>query len=170
MEENRNDIEGRIRPRDPKVIGLTTTHMRIAPSDVVRRLLQLAFRDARTVIDVTYAGGNFWGEPLPPEIVLTTSNIDPAADTDAHLNFTDTGLPDGAYDVVIDPPHNPDAGVNSFIRARYGTAQGTDGLKQLIEDGARLGVIVKVQDQAHGGEFIEETEWVRHALGLPLYF
>ena len=178
MGENRNGVGGCIRPRDPKVIGLTTTHMPIPPADVIRRLLQLAFRDAHTVLDLTYAAGCFWRDPLPPEIMLTTSNIDPSADTDLHLDFTATGLPDGAYDVVvIDPPHNPDAGVSSFMRARYGTAQGTDGLKRLIEDGvqealriSRRGVIVKVQDQAHGSEFIEETEWVRHALAMPLYF
>jgi hypothetical protein len=178
MRENRNGAGTRIRPRDPQVVGLTTTHMRIAPADVIRRLVQLAFRDARTVLDLTYAAGNFWHSPLPPGIELTTSSIDPAADTDLHLDFTATGLPDGAYDVaVIDPPHNPDAGVSSFIRARYGTARGTDGLQRLIEAGcreawriARLGVIVKVQDQSHGSEFVEESEWARHALPIPLYF
>lgn len=177
MEENRNAFEARIRPRDPKVIGLTTTHMPIPPSAVIRRLLQLAFRDAHTVLDLTYAGGNFWGRSLPPEIALTTSNIDPAADADLHLDLTATGLPDGAHDVVvIDPPHNADAGAQSFMGARYGTVQGTDALQRLIEDGvreawriARLGVIVKIQDQAHGSRFVEESEWVRHALPLPVY-
>lgn len=178
MEENCNDAKRPIRPRDPKVVGVTTTHMPISPADVTRRLLQLGFRDARTVLDATYAGGNFWGSPLPPEIDLTTNNIDPDADTDLHLDFTATGLPEGAYDVVIiDPPHNPDAGVDSFMRARYGTVKGTDGLQRLIQDGVResmrvasLGIIVKVQDQSHGNEFVEENEWVRHAVGVPLYF
>jgi hypothetical protein len=88
-----------------------------------------------------------------------------------------TGLPDDAYDVVVlDPPHNPDAGVNSFLGARYGTARGTDGLERLIRDGvreawriARIGVIVKVQDQSHGSEYVEESEWVRHAVPMRVY-
>lgn len=179
MEENRNGYAGRIRPRDPKVVGLTTTHMRIAPADVIRRLLQLAFRDGRTVLDLTHAGGCFWGDPLPPEIVLTTNNIDPDAATDLHLDFTATGLPDDASDVVIyDPPHNEHTGRASFMRARYGNAT-----RELIEAGtreawriARLGIIVKVQDQNHGSEYVEESEWVRHAVlrddgtPMPVYF
>jgi hypothetical protein len=172
MEDNRNGI---IRPRDPKVIGMTTTHMPIPPADVIRRLLQLGFRDARTVADMTYAGGCFWREPLPPGIVLTTSSIDPAAETDLHHDFTATGLPDGAYDVVIiDPPHNQHTGQASFMRARYGSAT-----RELIEDGVReswrvgrLGIIVKVQDQNHGSRYVEESEWVRHGVlradGTPM--
>jgi len=177
MEENRNGAGPHIRPRDPKVIGLTTTHMPISPADVIRRLLHFTFRDAVSVLDLTYAGGNFWGDPLPPEITLTTNNIDPAADTGLHVDFTATGGRNGAYDVVVlDPPHNADAGTASFMRERYGTVKGTDALQRLIQDGAKeawriakTGVIIKVQDQNHGSEYLEESQWVRSIIPARPY-
>jgi len=42
--------------------------MPIASHEAVRRVVELAFRDATSVLDLTYAAGCFWRDPLPPAI------------------------------------------------------------------------------------------------------
>jgi hypothetical protein len=70
--------------------------------------------------------------------------------------------------VVYDPPHVADGGVEGIMAQRFGTAKGTLGLKKLIQAGflescrlARLGVLVKVADHAHGGEWLSLSDWIK---------
>jgi hypothetical protein len=149
--------------------------MTIPSHEAVRRLLELDFRDARTVLDLTFADGGFWREPLPPGITLATNNLNPRAPTDHHADFTAVPFADSSYDlVVLDPPHIADGGKASIMAARYGTVRGTDGLRLLIEAGCReawrlahVGVLMKVADCEHGGRVLELGSWVRGVLGSP---
>lgn len=167
-----------IRPHDPAIIGRT---VRIGPYDsaeATRRWLELAFRDAHTALDLTYAHGGFWKQPHPPGLTVTTSNIDPASGADLHLDFTATGLPDDAYDLVVyDPPHLADLGADSIMGRRFGTVKGTPGLELLITAGvreawrvARVGILVKLADHSHGSEFLQLCRWVYDELGADLYY
>ena len=167
-----------IRPPDPAVKGKT---LRLAPygsAEATRRYIHHAFRDAHTAIDLTYAHGGFWERPYPPGLAVTTSNIDPASGADLHLDFTATGLPDGAYDLVVfDPPHIADGGQHGIMAGRFGTVRGIPALRELIQAGAReawrvasIGVLVKVADHAHGGRYQPLSRWVEDALDAPLYF
>jgi hypothetical protein len=114
---------------------------------------------------------------LPPGLIVTSNNFDTAAETDLHLDFTATGLPDGAYDLVIyDPPHVVDAGAASIMDQRFGTVRGIAALRQVIEAGAReawwvarVGVLVKVVDHLHQGEHLLLSGWVKAAIPMRLY-
>src|SRR5205823_4567379 len=140
-----------IRPSDPAIRGPTLRYMGIRSHEAVRRLAHLAFRDAHTALDLTYLRGAFWRDPLPPGLVVTGNNLDPASGAELHLDFRETGLPDGAFDlVVLDPPHVADAGTNGIMGKRYGTVRGTAALRELIDIGcrearrvAKVGVLVK---------------------------
>lgn len=166
-----------IRPLDPAILTPTMTYMPIGSAEATRRLLHLAFRDARTVIDLTYAKGGFWKHPYPPGIALTSNNLTVTALTDLHLDFTATGLPDGAYDLAVyDPPHIADGGTASIMAKRYGTIKSTAGLRRLVEDGAReawrissVGVLVKVADSSHGSELLLLTDWVKAVIPVQPY-
>lgn len=148
----------RIRPPDPAIVGKTMKSMPIDSHDATRRLINLAFRDAHTAIDLTYARGGCWKGPLPPGLSLTTSNLDPTAATDLHLNYLATGLDDESFDLVVfDPVHLADAGQHSIMRQRFGTVKSSKQLRAELEAGAleawriaRLGIIVKVTDHSHG--------------------
>lgn len=166
-----------IRPPDQAIVGITRTFMAISSSDACRRLVHLAFRDAHTVLDLTFAAGRFWEMPLPPVIGLTSNNLRADADTDLHLDFTATGLADGAYDLVVyDPPHIADGGEGSIMAARYGTVKGTAALRELVQAGAReawrvsrVGVLVKVADSSHGSELCRLSAWVTDVLPVDPY-
>lgn len=166
-----------IRPPDPRIRGVTLAYGPYSSAEATRRVLHLAFRDAGTVLDLTFAHRGFWRDPLPPGIRLTGNNLDPAAPGDLHLDFTATGLPDAAYDLAVyDPPHIADGGAASIMARRFGTVRGTPALRQLIEAGAReawrvssVGVLAKVADHAHGGELLPLTDWVKGAIGVPPY-
>lgn len=144
----------------------------------VRRLVHLAFRDAHTALDLTYAHRGFWAEPLPPGLAVTSNNVDPASAADLHLDFTATGLADGAYHlVVLDPPHIADGGKNGIMAARFGTVKSVPALRHLITCGVReawrissVGILVKVADHSHQGEFQALSDWVKAAVPAPLYF
>ena len=152
--------------------------MAIPGHEAVRRLLDLDFRDARSVLDLTYARGGLWRNPLPPGITLETNNIDSHAATDHHVNFTALPFPDGAYDlVVLDPPHIADGGKASLMAARFGTVRGTAPLRALIQAGcgeawrvARVGVLVKVADHEHEGRLLQLSRWVEDVLGPTSMF
>ena len=167
-----------IRPSDPAIVGTALRYMPITSADAVRRLVDLAFRDCHTAIDLTYAHGGFWKRPYPPGLSLTTSNIDPSSDADLHLDFTATALPSESYDlVVIDPPHLADLGADSIMGRRFGTVKGTSGLALLVTAGvregwriSRVGVLVKLADTSHGGEFLQLSRWAVDALGVEPYF
>lgn len=166
-----------IRPPDPAIRGTTQRYMPIGSAEAVRRLVHLVFRDAHSALDLTYAAGRFWSDPLPPALHLTSSNLDPASAADLHLDFTATGLPDGAYDLVVyDPPHIADGGASSIMATRYGTVRGMPALRELVEAGAReawrlsrVGILVKVADHAHQGEFHQLTDWIKAAVPARLY-
>jgi hypothetical protein len=167
-----------IRPPDPAIVGTTMRYMPIRSHEAVRRLVHLAFRDCHSSLDLTFAHGRFWTDPLPPGLSVTTNNLDPSSDADLHIDFQSTGLPDDAYDLVIyDPPHIADGGKASIMATRYGTVKGTSGLREMIQAGAReawrvarVGVLVKVADHSHQGRHQRLSRWVEDALGAELYF
>jgi hypothetical protein len=166
-----------IRPPDPVIDGTTTTYMGIPSHDAVRRLVHLAFRDCQAALDLTFAHGTFWRDPLPPYLELTTSNLDPFSSAEMHLDFTSTGLADGAWElVVVDPPHIADGGSASIMGARYGTVRGVAALRELIEAGTReawrvssVGILIKVADHAHQGEHLALSDWVKATVPVRPY-
>lgn len=167
-----------IRPPDPSIKGRTLMYGPYSSAEAARRYIHLAFRDAHTAIDLTAAAGGFWKPPAPPGLAVTTNNIDPASRADVHLDFTDTGLADGSYDLAVyDPPHLPDLGADSIMGKRFGTAVGTDGLDRLVTAGvreawriARVGILVKLADSSHGGEFLQLSRWVADQFNVDPYF
>ncbi len=167
-----------IRPPDPAIPdAVPVVYAVIKGHEAIRRLVHLAFRDAHTALDLTFAHGGFWRGPLPPDLHLTTSNIDAASDAELHLDFTRTGLPDGAYDLVVyDPPHVADGGKNGIMARRFGTVRGIPALRELIEAGAReawriatVGILVKVTDHSHQGELLLQSDWVKGVVPVPPY-
>jgi len=152
-------------------------YMSVGSAEAVRRLVHLAFRDAHTALDLTHAHGRFWRDPLPPDLCLTTNNLDLSSHADMHVDFTTTGLPDRAYYLVIyDPPHVADAGPNGILGSRYGTVRGIAALRELIQAGAleawrisAVGILVKLADHAHQGEHQALTDWVKVVIPVPLY-
>jgi hypothetical protein len=167
-----------IRPPDPAIVGTTMAYMPIGSAEAVRRLAHLAFRDCSTALDLTYAHGRFWRDPLPPGLTVTSNNLDPKSSADLHLDFTATGLPDGAYDLAVyDPPHLADLGADSIMGRRFGTVKGTPGLHLMVTAGAReawriarVGILVKLADHSHGSRFLALTQWVYDELGADVYF
>lgn len=166
-----------VRPPDPAVRGITLTYAPIGSAEACRRLVHLAFRDAHTALDLTYAAGNFWRKPLPPDLTITTNNLDPEASTDLHVDFTATGLAAASFDLVVyDPPHVADASADSILGRRFGTARGRDGLFRLVTAGVReawrvssVGIVVKLADSSHGGRYLQLSRWVYDALGVEPY-
>jgi len=151
---------------------------RYTSAQAVRLLAHCFFRDAHFALDLTFGAGNFWKGPCPPGLALTTNNLDPSACTDLHAEFTDTGLPDRSYDLVIyDPPHLPHLGERSLMGARFGTVRSTPGFRAMIDAGileawrlASIGVIVKLTDAPNGGAYLPTTSWATDALGVwPVY-
>jgi hypothetical protein len=153
------------------------TYMPIGSAEATRRLVHLAFRDCHAALDLTYAAGGFWRDPLPPGLTVTTNTLDPSVTTDLHVDFTATGLPDGAFDlVVLDPPHIADAGANGIMGLRYGSIRGVATLRELIEAGCReawrvasVGVLLKLTDHSHQGELLLLSDWVKSALPVRPY-
>jgi hypothetical protein len=167
-----------IRPPDPSIKGRTLMYGPYSSAEATRRYIHLAFRDAHTAIDLTAAHGGFWKPPVPPGLAITTNNLDPSSRADLHLDFTDTGLPDDCYDLAVyDPPHLADLGADSIMGKRFGSAMGSDGLDQLVTAGvreamriARIGVLVKLADSSHGGEFLQLSRWVLDQFDAQPYF
>lgn len=167
-----------IRPPDRSIKGRTLMYGPYSSAEATRRYIDLAFRDCWTVIDLTAAAGGFWKPPHPPGVVITTNNVDPNSQTDLHVDFTDTRLPDRAWHLAVyDPPHVADAGVASIMGQRFGTARGTDGLDELVKAGVReawriaeYGILVKLADSSHGGEFLQLSRWVLEQFDVQPYF
>jgi predicted nucleic acid-binding Zn ribbon protein len=167
-----------IRPPDPSIKGRTLAYAPYGSSEAARRYIHLAFRDAHTAIDLTAAGGGFWRRRVPPGLVVTTNNIDPSSAADLHVDFTATGLPDGAFDLVVyDPPHLADLSAESIMGSRFGSATGTIGLDRLVTAGVReawriasVGILVKLADSSHGGEFLQLSRWVTEQFDVQPYF
>lgn len=167
-----------IRPPDKSIKGRTLMYGPYSSAEATRRYIHLAFRDAHTAIDLTAAHGGFWKPPVPPELAITTNNLDSTSRADLHLDFTDTGLPDGAFDLAVyDPPHLADLGADSIMGKRFGSAMGNEGLDQLVTAGvreawriARIGILVKLADSSHGGEFLQLSRWVLDQFDVQPYF
>src|SRR3954453_8690850 len=104
-----------IRPPDPAFDrGVGVRIGRYTSAQAMRLLAHCYFRDAHSYLDLTYAAGGFWKGTRPQGLTIATNNLDPAARTDLHVDFTATGLADGAYNLVIlDPPHLPHLGETS---------------------------------------------------------
>lgn len=168
----------RIRPPDPKVDGETTRYGEYSSAEATRRYIDLAYRDCHTALDLTHGAGRFWERPYPPGLTVITNNRDPRSPADLHLDFTNTGLVDQSYDLVIyDPPHVADLGATSFYLGRYGSARSSADLFRLVTAGVReawrlaaVGVLVKVADSNHGGVFLELSRWVADELDASPYF
>jgi hypothetical protein len=170
-----------IRPPDTAIRGTTLHYMpeRQVPShEAVRRLLHYTFRDAVSVLDLTYGGGGCWHAPLPPGIALTTNDLAPSVAADLHLDYRATGLPSGSFDVpVIDWPHTADNGKSGYFWRQYrGTAKGNAALVEDVVAGAleawriaRVGIIVKLTDASHGSELVLLSYEVIAALGMRPY-
>jgi len=143
-----------------------------------RCLVHFAFRDCSTAIDLTHAHGGCWHDPLPPGLRLTTNNLDPASVADLHLDYTATGLAVASFDLaVFDPIHLADGGRASIMARRFGTVRGTAALREGIMAGAleawrvaAVGILVKVTDHSHGGEFLSQSDWVKAAIPVHPYF
>lgn len=167
-----------IRPPDPSIKGRTLMYGPYSSAEATRRYIHLAFRDAHTAIDLTAAHGGFWKPPVPPALAITTNNLDLTSAADLHVDFTNTDLPDDSYDLAVyDPPHLADLGADSIMGRRFGTAMGSDGLDQLVTAGvheawriARVGILVKLADSSHGGEFLQLSRWVVEHLDVEPYF
>jgi hypothetical protein len=168
-----------IRPPDPAIEDRTLQAMPEGSTKshgAVRRLLHLAFRDGHTILDLTYGSGGCWSPPSPPGIRLSTNDLCPDVPAQHHRDYRATGLPDGAYDVVVfDPPHTADQSAVSYFGRRYRSAvKGNDALVEDVVAGAleafrigAVGVIVKVADTNHGSEFVQLSYAVTAALGRP---
>lgn len=167
-----------IRPPDRSVKDRTLAYGAYSSAEATRRYIHLAFRDAHTAIDLTAAYGGFWKPPAPPGLAITTNNLDPSSRADLHLDFTDTGLDEGAFDLAVyDPPHLADLGADSIMGKRFGSATGSVGLDELVTAGvreawriARLGILVKLADSSHGSEFLQLSRWVADQFDARPYF
>src|SRR3954454_9123242 len=170
-----------IRRPDPHVPDASTL-VRIggtySSSMTTRILFHCLYRDAHDCFDATFGHGGCWRHPHPPGLRIVTNNIDSKSSADLHLDFTNTGLPDGCFDVSLwDPPHLPYLGQRAFMRARYGTASSRTALRTSIQDGARemwriarIGMIAKISDFPNGGAFLPLSYWLIAALGVaPCY-
>lgn len=167
-----------LRPPDPAFgSGLPPRTGRYSSAQAMRLLAHCYFRDCWSALDLTFGSGLFWKSPVPPGLTITTNNLDPSSRADLHLDFTDTGLPDGSYDLAVyDPPHLADLGAASFMRARFGTAR-SEGFRAMIEGGAleawriaRVGILVKLADGPHGGRYQQLTRWVEGVIPVPPVF
>jgi hypothetical protein len=171
-----------IRPSDPEVTTPTLAFMPVGSAEAVRRIMDLAYRDCHSVLDLTWGGGARGGPPPPPDVVITTNNLDPLSGSNLHRDFRHTGLPDRHHDLVIyDPPHLADGGTRGVMASRYATVKGGRALRDLVYAGAReaarvarVGVLAKVADHAHGGRWLDLSAWVVEAIHLhslhSLYF
>jgi hypothetical protein len=136
------------------------------PAAIVAGLLERAFPDASSAVDLTPGAGCFWSEAEPVDVQVENSPHD----------FRALPYADDSYDVVVfDPPHNADCGAASVMGLRYGSYSQAE-LEQVIRQGvaeawrvARLGVIVKVTEQIHAQRFQAERDWVQRAIGQPPY-
>ena len=124
----RSVVTSLIRPPDPQISGATLGYGPYSSAEATRRICHLAFRDAHTVLDLTWSKGNFWRDPLPPGLNVTGNQMPgcPRANEKGsyspenpkcacgclHVDFTASGLPPASWDLTVyDPPHIADGGV-----------------------------------------------------------
>jgi hypothetical protein len=134
---------------------------------VVRRTMDVVWPDAHTVLDPTYDRGGFWKPPWANTALEVTGLVN-------EVDMSALPYADGAYDVVvIDPPHNGDAGARSIMGQRYGTYRGAE-LEDAVRRAARqayrvgrLGCLIKVTDAIHAQRLQRMSQWVTEELGEP---
>ena len=90
-------------------------------AEAVKGLLALHFRDAATVLDMSYGDGKFWHPQMPRGLELTTLDINPAKRADVIGDFRALPFPDRAFDVAcFDPPYMVDTSERSIMGGRFG--------------------------------------------------
>ena len=145
-------------------------------ADVVRRMIDVWFPDAMTILDATHSKGEFW---RGQERRVIGMDLDPAVRTDVRADFMRMPFRADAFDLVVfDPPYitNPSKAGTSRMAQRFGAYPSLAAMQASVMAGAReawrvarLGVLVKVQDQIRSARWVEMTEWVRQAIGQPPY-
>lgn len=161
-------------PREAEPAPLLRYCIDMETAAIVAQILRVSFPDAATALDVTYGGGNFWDGTAGVEVVA--HDLDEARALNGARDFRDLGYNDQTFDVgLFDPPHLADSGEGSIMGERFGTVPNAE-LPGLIMAGARevwrvskLGVVCKVTDHVHGPHFQPETDWVKQAIGEPVY-
>lgn len=143
---------------------------------VVGRIIDVLFPDAVSVIDATFGNGQFWDGNRR---VVVGMDRNPERARDVCGDFTRLPFRNGSADLVIfDPPYitNPSHRGTCQMAGRFGAYPSLRAMQVSVEAGcreawrvARLGVLVKVQDQIRGARWVEMTEWVREAIGQPPY-
>ena len=143
---------------------------------IVGRIIDVLFPDAESVIDATYGNGQFWTGSRRSVVGMDRN---PARARDVCGDFTRLPFRTGAADLVVfDPPYitNPSKAGTCQMADRFGAYPSLLAMQASVEAGcreawrvARLGVLIKVQDQIRGARWVEMTEWVRQAIGQPPY-
>ena len=136
---------------------------------IVADILNVAFGDARSVVDVTYGLGKFWDGSA--HVRVTAHDLDPARAPDGPADFRALPYGNETFDVVLfDPPHVADGGKASIMARRYGTFKAAEH-ERAVRAGvaeawrvARLGIITKIADHTHGQRLLLESDWVRSTL------
>ena len=144
-------------------------------AEVMTSIITTLVEDVDRALDVTYGEGLFWDGSWSGRVVA--HDLDETRALDGVMDFTNLQYDDASWPlVVIDPPHNADAGENSIMGQRYGTVKGQAELEQLIIDGVRecwrvceKALIVKITDQTHGQVFNDMCMVVCDALGIWPY-
>lgn len=145
---------------------------------VIRRMMEVLFADATTVLDSTYGKGLFWDPKLDRPYSVVGLDMDPRNGA-VGGDFRDLPYEDGQFDVVVfDPPYHTDMGraKPSVMGTRFTTYPTIPLLREAVCGGlaeawrvARLGIIYKCQDYNHGNQKIWMSFWARDTLGTDPY-
>lgn len=139
---------------------------------IVSLILRVHFPDAETALDLTYGLGGFWDGSAHVQVTAHDLRADRSPGAALDLRSVTLAYGPKSFDVVfVDPPQVADAGDDSIMGQRFGSATQAE-LKQLIIKAAsvawltaRVGMVFKVCDHIHAQQFQMETDWVREALG-----
>lgn len=159
-------------------------------AQVMASIIPICFRDARTILDVTYGNGNFWKGyefgSKPTQVnyngriySLTTCDIDPEKKADWTCDFRDLSFADKSFDIVVfDPPYQTDVSKNknSIMHKQFSSYENIEELETMFFHGvkecwsvAKLGIIVKLQDYIHGQKAVWMSDWLRDTLQQPAF-
>lgn len=152
----------------------------VPSSVIIRRVMEVMFQDAKTVLDVTYGSGRFWPDYTTRQILpyrIVSVDIDPTREPDIVADFRNLDCRDALFDVVcFDPPYISNPGEKSVMAAQFGSYPNAREMEAAVRAGAaeawrvcRLGIIVKVQNHIHGAKLVHMTRWVEESIPEPLY-